>query len=152
MASGVFVCLCYNNPMPARDKYHDAVRNALIKDGWTITHDPFHLQWGRSNMFVDLGAERLVAAEKEGQKIAIEIKGFAGPSELTELERAIGQFTLYQAVLAKREPDYVLYLAVPQETLKDVFQEALGLLLIENGLARVIGFDPEREEIVQWIN
>ncbi len=26
--------------MPARDIYHDTVRNALEKDGWTITHDP----------------------------------------------------------------------------------------------------------------
>ncbi len=77
-----------------------------MKDGWTITHDPFHLQWGGSNMYVDLGAERLVAAEKAGQKIAIEIKGFAGLSPMTDLERAIGQFTLYQLVLAEREPDY----------------------------------------------
>ncbi len=137
--------------MPARDFYHDAVRNALIKDGWTITHDPFHLQWGGSNMYVDLGAERLVAAEKEGQRIAVEIKGFSGPSEITELERAVGQFILYQAVLARRQPDYILYLAVPEEVVKDVFQEPLGQLLIENGLARVVGFDPAREEIVQWM-
>ncbi len=78
--------------MPTRDKYHNAVRNALIKDGWTITHDPFHLQWGSNNMYVDLGAERLVAAEKQGEKIVIEIKGFAGLSPMTDLERAIGQF------------------------------------------------------------
>jgi hypothetical protein len=26
--------------MPAKDTYHNAVENALIKDGWTITHDP----------------------------------------------------------------------------------------------------------------
>lgn len=76
--------------MPAKDFHHNAVRNALIKDGWTITHDPFHLQWGGSNMFVDLGAERLVAAEKADQKIAVEIKGFGGPSEMAELEKAIG--------------------------------------------------------------
>lgn len=102
-------------------------------------------------MYVDLGAERLVAAEKEGQRIAVEIKGFSGPSEITELERAVGQFILYQAVLARRQPDYILYLAVPEEVVKDVFQEPLGQLLIENGLARVVGFDPAREEIVQWM-
>ncbi len=27
--------------MPAKDIYHDAVKNALIKDGWTITADPY---------------------------------------------------------------------------------------------------------------
>lgn len=92
-----------------------------------------------------------MAAEKEGQRIAVEVKGFSGPSEVTELERAIGQFTLYRLVLAKREPDYVLYLAVPVEVLKDVFQEPLGQLLIEGGVACVVGFDPDKEEIVQWI-
>ncbi len=29
--------------MPARDIHHDAVRNALVKDGWAITHDPLHV-------------------------------------------------------------------------------------------------------------
>ncbi len=138
--------------MPARDKYHTAVRNALIKDGWTITHDPLHLQWGGSNMYVDLGAEQLVAAEKADRKIAVEIKGFGGPSEMTELEKAVGQLTIYRLVLAKREPDYVLYLAVPEEIVKDVFEEPIGRLLIENGLARIIGFDPVEEKIVQWIS
>lgn len=100
-------------------------------------------------MYVDLGAERLVAAEKEDQRIAVEIKGFAGLSPMTDLERAIGQFTLYQVVLAEREPDYILYLAVSAEVMKDVFQEALGQLLLAKGLARVIAFDPVKEEIVQ---
>ncbi len=27
--------------MPAKDIYHNEVKNALIKDGWTITDDPF---------------------------------------------------------------------------------------------------------------
>ncbi|MCP4345831.1 MAG: hypothetical protein GY795_09930, partial [Desulfobacterales bacterium] len=27
--------------MPARDLYHNNFRNALVKDGWTVTHDPF---------------------------------------------------------------------------------------------------------------
>lgn len=122
------------------------------KDGWTITHDPFHLQWGGSNMFVDLGAERLVAAEKAGRKIAVEIKGFGGPSEMAELEKAVGQLTLYRLVLAKREPDYILYPAVPEEVVRDVFQEPLGRLLIEDGITRIIGFDPVEEKIIQWIS
>ncbi len=66
--------------MPVRDIYHDAVRRALIKDGWTITHDPLRLDWGGTDMYVDLGAERLLAAEKGEQRIAIEIKSFIGAS------------------------------------------------------------------------
>ncbi len=54
--------------MPVRDIYHDAVRRALIKDGWTITHDPLRLDWGGKDMYVDLGAERLLAAEKGEQR------------------------------------------------------------------------------------
>ena len=138
--------------MPAKDKYHDVVRNALIKDGWTITHDPFYLQYGGSKMYVDLGDEKLVAAEKEGRKIAVEVKGFSGPSEMAELEQAVGQLTLYRVVLAIRDPDYALYLAVPEEIVKDVFQEPLGRLLIEEGIAQIIGFDPVEEKIIQWIS
>lgn len=55
--------------MPARDLYHDAVVNALIADGWEITHDPLSLSYGGKDLYVDLGAERAtIAAEKEGQK------------------------------------------------------------------------------------
>ena len=57
--------------MPARDIYHEAVKNALVKDGWTITHDPLRLRLRRGrNLFVDLGAERLLAAERGTEKIA----------------------------------------------------------------------------------
>jgi len=60
--------------MPAKDIYHDSVKNALIKDGWTITHDPLMLRWGKKDMFIDLGAEFILAAEKSDRKIAVEIK------------------------------------------------------------------------------
>jgi len=80
--------------MPARDFYHNTVITALQKDGWTITHDPYRLKLARGkNLFVDLGAERLIAAEKDLEKIAIEIKSFRSPSEMKALEEAIGQFT-----------------------------------------------------------
>jgi XisH protein len=59
--------------MPAKDRYHQSAKNALIKDGWIITHDPLHLKWGKRDMYVDLGAEKLIAAEKAGQRIAVEV-------------------------------------------------------------------------------
>jgi hypothetical protein len=62
--------------MPAKDIYHDAVKNALVKDGWKVTHDPLRLTWGGKDMYVDLGAERLLAAEKAGQKIVVEITSY----------------------------------------------------------------------------
>src|SRR3970040_1477114 len=126
--------------MPAKDIFHDAVKNALIKDGWTITHDPLRLTWGGKDMYVDLGAERLLAAEKEGQQIAVEVKSFVGDSEMDDLEKAIGQYAVYRAVLAEREPERVLYLAIPIDAL-DIFEKPLGELLINKRLAQVIGFD-----------
>ena len=74
-----FCLLGYNHAMPARDFYHDAVRNALIKDGWTITNDPLHLKWGKRDMYVDLGAEQVLAAEKGEQKLPPRLKVFSVP-------------------------------------------------------------------------
>jgi hypothetical protein len=58
--------------MPAKDTFHDAVCNALVNDGWTITDDPLHLVWGKKDFYIDLGAERMLGAEKQGRRIAVE--------------------------------------------------------------------------------
>ncbi len=74
--------------MPAKDIYHDNIKNALIKDGWTITDDPYVIQWGRKDLFIDLGAEKLIAASQDGRKIAVESKSFISPSPVSDLEKA----------------------------------------------------------------
>ncbi len=138
--------------MPAKDIYHDAVRNALIKDGWTITHDPLVLKWGPKDLYVDLGAERLVAAEKAGRKIAVEIKSFVSPSEVEDLENAVGQFILYHDVLNRTEPNRELYLAIREAIFVDVFAEPLGQVLLENRRVRLVVFDPQAEVILKWVS
>ena len=75
--------------MPARDRYHNQVKQALIKDGWTITDDPLRLKWGKKDLYVDLGAEQLLTAEKGLHKIAVEVKSFVGQSEVDDLEKAL---------------------------------------------------------------
>ncbi len=80
--------------MPAKDIYHNAVKEALSKDGWNITHDPLRLKWGGKDHYVDIGAERLLAASKDNREIAIEIKSFVGHSEMRDLQQAVGQFAL----------------------------------------------------------
>jgi len=135
----------------AGGRYHDAFRNALIKDGWTITHDPFDLEWDDKELYVNVEEERLVAAQKQRQKIAVEIIKFLQPLPDNELEHSIDLFAVYRAVLAEQEPDYVLYLALPEEVYKDVFQDVDSRLILEEGVKRVISFDPAREEIIQWI-
>jgi hypothetical protein len=137
--------------MPARDLYHDSAKNALIKDGWTITHDPLRLKWGVKDMYVDLGAERILTAEKAGQKIAVEVKSFIGASELDDLEDALGHYFLYYSVLGRTEPDRKLYIAIHKEVYLDVFEEPLGRLLLEDYNLSLIVFDLEEEVILKWI-
>ena len=81
----------------------------------------------------------------------MEVKSFTGPSDVAELEKAIGQYVLYHDVLAEREPDRVLYLAIPQETLIDIFEEPIGQLMLKNSRVRLIVFDSSQEALAQWI-
>ena len=136
--------------MPAKDTYHDAVRSALIKDGWTITDDPFRLVLGERDFYVDLGAERVVAAEKAGRRIAVEIKSFLGASQIRDLELALGQFLLYRSILEEQDPDRVLFLAIPDEP-AGILDESVGKLLIAKQLVQAMVFDPQKEEILRWI-
>ena len=136
--------------MPAKDTYHDAVRSALIKDGWTITDDPFRLVLGERDFYVDLGAERVVAAEKAGRRIAVEIKSFLGASQIRDLELALGQFLLYRSILEEQDPDRVLFLAIPDEP-AGILDEPVGELLIAKQLVQAMVFDPQKEEILRWI-
>lgn len=138
--------------MPARDVYHEVVKNALVKDGWTITHDPLILDLGGSRLFVDMGAEKVIGAQKGLQKIAVEVKTFSGPSEMRDLAQAIGQYVLYRIFLKRIEPERQLYLAVPQDVVENVFRDECGqgFLLDEQG--KLLGFDIAREEVVQWLS
>ena len=138
--------------MPAKDIYHDVVKNALIKDSWKITHDPFHLRLTRGkNLFIDLGAESLIAAEKEQKKIAVEIKSFRRPSDMKDLEEALGQFVLYNHLLQRYDPKRDLYLAVTEDVGKSIFEEEAGQVLLEDGIIQLFTFDPIKEEIIRWI-
>jgi hypothetical protein len=136
--------------MPARDTYHDAVRNALINDAWTITDDRFRLKWGGRDFFVDLAAEQVLAAEKAGKRIAVETKCFLGDSPMTDLERALGQFILYRTIMDKQDPDRLLFLAVPEDAAA-IFDEPIGRLVIEERSVRVIVVDILAQEIKRWI-
>lgn len=111
---------------PARDTYHDSVKQALIKDGWTITDDPLHLRWGLKDMYVDLGASKLLAAQKDTRKIAVEVKTFSGRSEMDDREKALGQYVLYLDVMTELKPERLLYLALPNWVYASLFEEPLS--------------------------
>ncbi len=137
--------------MSARDIYHDTVKLALEKDGWAITHDPFPLQIGKKRLSSDLGAERLISAEKELRKIVVEVKSFVGQSDVKDLQQALGQYVLYRQILNEMKVERVLYLAISQPTFNSVFSIELGQVLLKNQIVKLIVFDDESEVIVQWI-
>lgn len=138
--------------MPARDIHHAAVRRALERDGWTITHDPLHLRGGGRDFYVDLGAERLLAAERAGQRIAVEVKSFVGRSLVADLEQALGQFVLYRGLLRRLDAERSLFLAVDGPTFNRLFAAPLGPVLIDDERLQVLVFDSEPEELLQWIS
>jgi hypothetical protein len=137
----------------AKNICHDAVVHALVADGWTITHDPLTITYGTRDLFVDLGAERIaVAAERGGQRIAVEVQGFLNPSPVRDLQEAVGQFSIYRAVLAEQDADRVLYLAVPQRVYNSLLVDAFGQLIVTSLQLRLLVFDEKKEKVVKWIN
>jgi hypothetical protein len=139
--------------MPAKDRYHQICKTALTKDGWQITHDPYTLRWGVKDLFVDLGAERLIAAEQENQKIAVEVKSFIGNSDVDDLEKALGQYVLYQEILKFNDPSRQLFLAVREPVYFELFADSpsLGKLLLDSRNLRLVVFESSQEVITQWI-
>ena len=138
--------------MARRDALHDSCRNALEKAGWTITHDPYPLPYGRELLFVDLAAETVIAAEMGEKKIAVEIKSLLGTRDMPELERALGQYVLYRSLLKRHDPDRRMYLAVSKVAFDEHFDIAQGRDLIEDEALKVIVFVPEQEIVELWID
>jgi len=136
----------------AKDTYHNNVRTALEKDGWIITDDPLTLQFGSRGVFVDLGAKKLLAAEREGQTIAVEIKSFVGKSPVKDWENAIGQFTLYLKILSRIDPNRTLYLAITEEIYVSFFAEDIVQVVLADGIIKIIVVDSIQEVITRWIN
>ena len=138
--------------MPAKDIYHEPMKNSLLKDGWEITDDPYIIKWGIKDLYIDLGAQKLIAASQQGRKIAVEVKSFISPSPVSDLEKALGQYILYLDILARLDPERSLYLGIREDTFMEVFQDPIGEILLENNRLKLLVFDEEKEVITQWIN
>lgn len=137
--------------MARKDLYHETVRHALEKDGWIITHDPLDLTVGEVELFADLGAERVIGAEKDNQKIAVEIKSFVGQSPVSEFHKAVGQYENYRLSLEEKNSDRALLLAIPDFAWNDFFQRPFIQKATERYKIELIIFEPEIETILQWI-
>jgi len=136
----------------AKDIFHDAVKTALQKDGWKITHDPYRLRYGIADVYIDLAAEEAIAAEKEGCKIAVEVKSFVSSSTISEFHTALGQFLNYRIALeGSEEPTRILYLAVPQDVHQTFLRFEPAKTVIDRYDVRLIIYNPIQEVIEQWI-
>ncbi len=138
--------------MAAKDIFHQTVKLALQKEGWSITDDPLYINFAEAEFYIDLGAERLLAAEKNNQKIAVEIKTFLNPSAISEFHTVMGQFINYRFALKAEDPDRVLYLAIPLVIYDTFFARRFVQLIIREYHIKLIIFDSAKEEIVQWQN
>jgi hypothetical protein len=136
--------------MAAKDLFHQAVKQALLNEQWQITADPLMIKIEGVKFEIDLAAEKVVAAEKSGRKIAVEIKSFLNPSVVNDFHAALGQFLNYRLALQMSEPERVLYLAVPTDTYESFFQERFTQEAIKLYQVKLIVYDPLQEAIVQW--
>jgi len=135
----------------AKDKYHYIVKEALIAEGWTITHDPYPLKEWNPDWEIDLGAEKLIAAEKGKEKIAVEIKSFRALSFAYEFHTAIGQYFNYRVSLKDMEHDRVLYMAVPLSKWETEFVRAGIMASMKAMNAKIIVYNVDTKKIDQWI-
>jgi XisH protein len=137
--------------MPAKDLLHNSAKNSLEKDGWIVTQESFHIKLSpRVEVYIDLVAEKLIAAEKAGQKIAVEVKSFVGVSAISEFHLAVGQVLNYRLALQKVEPERILYLGIPVDVYNQFFSDSFIQLSIQEYGIRLMVFHPVREEVVLW--
>ena len=124
----------------------------MENDGWTITHDPYYFKVGSKEIYIDLGAERLLAAEKGAVKVAVEVKSFPRISFLTDFYEAIGKFVIYEDALKIQEPDRMLFLAIPDYIyFEEMEREELVQMVTSNRNVHFFVFNTENQSIVKWI-
>jgi hypothetical protein len=138
--------------MPAKDLIHDAVKNALIKDGWAITADPYELAYQEVSLAVDLAAEKMFEAVRDNEKILVEVKSFVGHSFARDFQMALGQYEMYLGVLEATHVPDTLYLAVSDVVYRRFFRQNVYQMLVERFQIHLLVVDIEKEEVVSWIS
>jgi XisH protein len=140
----------------AKDLYHETVKTALQNDGWTITHDPYPLKAKPHQLKIDLGAKRMLAAEKQSElqaveKIAVEVKTFAKDSFIYEFYEVLGQYLTYETFLAEQEMERILYLAVSASVYRFRFlRDESVLKMCAKMNVKFIIFNPKSKKIESW--
>lgn len=131
--------------------FHAVVKTALQKDSWLITHDPYPLQAGTFELAIDLDAQKVIAAQKQGLTIAVEIKSFLGPSNITDFYGALGQFIAYRTALRAQDPERILYLAVSSDIYERFFINVFIQELVEQNQLYILIYNIDLEAIERWL-
>lgn len=135
----------------ARDIFHNLVKEALQQDGWLITHDPYPLHSRREGgLQTDLGAEKIITAERNNVRIAVEVKSFVHISVMHDFLLAVGQYFVYKKILAKNEPERTLYIALPEFIHSRVSKLEWAKEVIEELEMKFILFDTNQKTITAW--
>jgi XisH protein len=135
----------------ARDRFHQEVRNALENEGWKVTDDPLYLKVGRIPVHIDLGAEKLIGAERGAEKIAVEVKTFGIPSFITALHEAVGKYIVYREALRQIQSDRILYLAMPVDVYEEFGQEPIVSAVFSDNDFKILLYEPSSQIISSWI-
>jgi len=135
----------------AKDRFHRVVRTALEKDGWQISADPYQIRIDDVDFEIDLAAEWLLAARQGDRKIAVEIKSFLSPSNISDFHTALGQFLNYRDALQIFESDRQLYLAVRSPIYESFFQRRFIQGAVARYQLRLLIYDVSQEVIVRWL-
>ncbi|AOX03562.1 fatty-acid oxidation protein subunit alpha [Moorena producens PAL-8-15-08-1] len=134
----------------AKDRFHNAVRTALEKENWVITADPYQLSVGEVDFEIDLAAE-LIAAERAGEKIAVEIQSFIDRSLVSDFHTALGKCINYQFALNEVDTQRNLYLAIPETIYQSFFQRRFVRSVIDKTQINLLIYDQTHEVIRQWL-
>jgi hypothetical protein len=144
----------------AKDVHHDTVRRALEADGWNITEDPLPLKPDGQTVYADLGAEApieaernaLIEAERDGRKIAVEVKSFLAASPpATETYEAMGRYAFYSKLMKSQRAGTPLYLAVPAGVYRTDWSTLDGQRMTQRLQIRLIVYEPTTERITEWL-
>ncbi|NJM49240.1 MAG: fatty-acid oxidation protein subunit alpha [Alkalinema sp. RU_4_3] len=136
--------------MSARDVFHEAVKQALIKDGWRNI-EPMTLRYDLTKLEIDLAADRFFAAQKANTQIAVEVKSFGAPSVVYEFHQAIGQYVNYRMVLRRVQPERIPYLSLSVEVYERAFKSDFFRDSLEEHRVNLILVDALSQEIVTWM-
>ncbi|MGH9837435.1 MAG: element excision factor XisH family protein [Blastocatellia bacterium] len=131
---------------------YEAVKQALISDGWQITNEPFVMAYTDVRWSADLGAEKATATATGSRKIVVEIANLEGVSFIGRFHEETGRYGNYRSLLKAIDPERPIYLAIPSKVYESHFtNQAIRAIVTDRRIGLMV-YDSERQEIVQWVN